>query len=171
MKKSLSIVLAVIFALAAIFALTALAFAENDTDTSSSSSAAESSTVETRSAAGRDDTSSSAKADESSSKADTSSSASQGLDQLESLISKLDTSTKATLPNTPTKDNAETVTNAPGVTAFVNDDTTAQATTKAAAPVNTYVPKTGSSYAIPAVAVLALLAGTVAVVAVKKNED
>ena len=166
--------LAVIFALAAIFALTALAFAaDGDTDTSSSTAATEASTAETRKDSARDDTtSSSTKADasSSSSSAAVNEDLSKALDSLSSAADSL--STKATLPNTPTKDTADTVTNAPGVTAFVDDDTTAQAgTTKTAAPVNTYVPKTGSSYAIPAVAVLALLAGTVAVVAVKKNED
>lgn len=184
MKKSLSLVLAVIFALAAIFAVSTMVFAGGadagadssaDTpaadapkaDTPAADAPKETEKVVTRPANDRDTTKAAdtTKATEPASV--------NGLSQLESLVSKLDSSTNTTIPNSAKDDDAPVVTNPAGQTAFVNDDTSAAAanTTKAPAVVSTYVPKTGSTAAVPAIAILALLAGTAAVVAVKKNDD
>ena len=187
MKKSLSLVLAVIFALAAIFAVSTMVFAGGadagadssaDTpaadapkaDTPAADAPKETEKVVTRPANDRDATEKSTEASKSN---DTSSASVNGLSQLESLVSKLDSSTNTTIPNSAKDDDAPVVTNPAGQTAFVNDDTSAAAanTTKAPAVVSTYVPKTGSTAAVPAIAILALLAGTAAVVAVKKNDD
>lgn len=171
MKKTISAVLALIVAISAIFVLSAIVFAAdgdaNTADTSSSTAAPVDERNETSSKA--DESSSSSKADTSSS-----SSAPANVDlsnALDSLSSAINSVSKTTLPNKPTADNAETVTNKPGETAFVNDDVTGGSTTKAPAKVVPYVPNTGSSFAVPAIALLALMAGTVAVVKTKKNDD
>jgi len=175
MKKTISAVLALIVAVAAIFALSAIVFADdnntNDTPAVVATPNSSSAPVDER----NDDTT---KADNSSSssKADTSSSSSAPANvdlsnALDSLSSAINSVSKTTLPNKPTADNAETVTNKPGETAFVNDDVTGGSTTKAPAKVVSYVPNTGSSFAVPAIALLALMAGTVAVVKTKKNDD
>ena len=91
---------------------------------------------------------------------------------LSSAVDKLGSTTR---PNKPTEDNGDVVTNPSGVTAVDDsgDNTTkaAVSSTRKAAPVSGRVPNTGSSIAVPAIAVLALVAGTVAVVKTKKNED
>ncbi len=65
----------------------------------------------------------------------------------------------------------EVVTRAEGETVIDEGETTtkAPATTKKPASVNTVIPSTGSSIAVPAIALLALAAGTVAVVKTKKD--
>lgn len=80
-----------------------------------------------------------------------------------------------TLPNSVTQDNNEVVTNAPGQTAIVDEETTAATTAatkqtpKKAAKVNSRIPNTGSSAIVPAFAALVLISGTVAVVKTKKD--
>lgn len=66
----------------------------------------------------------------------------------------------------------EIVTAKPGVT-FIDDGeetTKAPATTKKPAKVESNIPSTGSSVVVPAIALLALAAGTVAVVKTKKED-
>ncbi len=83
-----------------------------------------------------------------------------------------------TLPEIPSNledilASAPIVTLAPGQTAVIEDDTTAAtkapSTTKKPAKVDSAIPGTGSSI-VPAIALLALAAGTVAVVKTKKED-
>ena len=95
-------------------------------------------------------------------------------DLLKDLSSAVDKLGSTTLPNSVTEDNADVVTNPSGVTAVQDDDATSKAavsSTRKAAAVSSRVPNTGSSVVAPVVALLALAAGTVAVVKTKKNED
>ncbi len=186
MKKSISVLLAVLFALAAVFACSAIAFADDPPEQNNMEANTETRADKPAEDPVADTPKVGAEADKGETRKDTSKditvpatketttvASTDPVKQLEDLINKLDTTTKTTLPNKTEKDDSPVVTNPDGVTAFVDDDTTAgtPTTAKSAAPVKTYVPNTGSSFAVPAFAVLALLAGTVAVVAVKKNED
>lgn len=68
-------------------------------------------------------------------------------------------------PDVTVADDDPIVTNPQGVTAIVDDPVT----TKKASKVTSSIPSTGNAAFVPAVAVLALLAGTVAVVKTKKD--
>lgn len=96
-------------------------------------------------------------------------------DLIKDLSSAVDKLGSTTLPNSVTEDNADVVTNPSGVTAVQDDDAgttkAAVSSTRKAAAVSSRVPNTGSSVVAPVVALLALAAGTVAVVKTKKNED
>ena len=169
MKKTASIIIAVIIALTAICTVSVMAFAKTIevTEAPTTTAAAAATSASTTKA---DPTN--AKNTTTTAAASSSKSAAELIADLSSAVDKITT----TLPNKVTEDNGDVVTNPSGVTAVDDsgDATTKAAvssTKKAAAPVSSRVPNTGSSVAVPAIAVLALLAGTVAVVKTKKNED
>lgn len=187
MKKTLSIVIAVMLTLAAIFTLSIAAFAaevavdKEDTPKSAETPAiappttaapvtAAPTTADARANFQKEYAS---KAAEEASSKKAAEAASKAVEELSKQVASL--TTKATLVNKTEEDNAPIVTNAPGQTAIYDEPETAAAgktPTKAAtkAAVSTRVPNTGSSAIVPAFAVLALLAGTVAVVKTKKSE-
>ena len=172
MKKTTSLIIAVVIALTAICAVSVMAFAKTVevTEPTSASTAAPSSSATTKAAPTTDPQN--AKNTTSTTKAASSKSPAEIIADLSSAVDKLGSTT---LPNKPTEDNGDVVTNPSGVTAVDDsgDNTTkaAVSSTRKAAPVSGRVPNTGSSIAVPAIAVLALMAGTVAVVKTKKNED
>lgn len=128
MKKTFSAVLALMFAFVAIFAISCVAFAdEEDVDivTTTAATTAAPTTTETTTAAA--------------------------------------TVSTTLLPEVPTSDtNSEVAVTGTTIAAEPN-------ATAGTAPVVSNVPHTGSNVAVPALAVLALLAGTVAVVKTKKD--
>ena len=141
MKKSITLVLALMVALTAIFSLSVLAFADDSAAPAEPTTAATTVADTTKSAA----------------------------DSGDSILNKLTTTTK--LPDQTKEDTDDVVT---GPSAVVDDPTEATKAasgdeTKAPAKVVSSIPNTGSSMAVPAIAVLALVAGTVAVVKTKKE--
>ena len=141
MKKSITLVLALMVALTAIFSLSVLAFADGSDAPAEPTTAATTAAPTTKSAA----------------------------DSGDSILNKLTTTTK--LPDQTKEDTDDVVT---GPSAVVDDPTEATKAasgdeTKAPAKVVSSIPNTGSSMAVPAIAVLALVAGTVAVVKTKKE--
>ena len=163
MKKTVSIIFAVIFALTAIFALTSIAFADDGANILNSATTAAADVAP----APETSTAPAANAD----------SIVDSLSKLSDAIDNLPKNDTSTLPNSVKPDDAEVVTNAPGVTA-IDEGTSAEASTeapevkstKAAAAVTTYVPNTGSNAAIGVVALLALAGGACAAVVSKKKE-
>lgn len=147
MKKTLSLLLAIIVAAVSICTLTICAFAEPDEVESSSVAAEESSSKAVDLEDPRDEEESSSKADEeeSSSKAD------------EEESSKEDESSS--------KVDDDVVTNPSGVTSIDDGDETS----KKPANVDDEIPSTGSNVVLPAIALLALAGGVA--VAVKSKKD
>ena len=193
MKKSVSIVIAILLTLAAIFTVSVAAFAaeivpgkiETTKAAEAPAIAAPTTTAApvtvTTTANARENFQkeyvSKVEAEASSKKAEEE--ASKKIAELSSQVAALTTKSATTLPNSTEEDNAPVVTNAPGQTAIYDEpDTSAAAGNngaaksggKKAAAVSTRVPNTGSNAAVPAFAVLALIAGTVAVVKTKKSE-
>ncbi len=172
MKKTTSLIIAVVIALTAICTVSVMAFAKTVEITeapATSASAAADSTSSTKAPATTDPQN--AKNTTATTKAASTKSPADIIADLSSAVDKLGSTT---LPNKPTEDNGDVVTNPSGVTAVDDSGDTTKAavsSTRKAAPVSGRVPNTGSSIAVPAIAVLALLAGTVAVVKTKKNED
>ena len=192
MKKSVSIVIAIMLTLAAIFTVSVAAFAaeiapaKEETPKSAETPAipvptttaapvtAAPTTADARANFAKDYAS---KVAEESSSKKAAEDASKAVEELSKQVAALTTKSATTLPNSTVEDNAEIVTAAPGQTAIYDEPETAAAAktpakggAKKAAAVNTRVPNTGSSAVVPAFAVLALLAGTVAVVKTKKSE-
>ncbi len=170
MKKTTSLIIAVVIALTAICTVSVMAFAKTvEITEASTTSAAADSTSSTKAPATTDPQN--AKNTTATTKAASTKSPADIIADLSSAVDKLGSTT---LPNKPTEDNGDVVTNPSGVTAVDDSGDTTKAavsSTRKAAPVSGRVPNTGSSIAVPAIAVLALLAGTVAVVKTKKNED
>ena len=171
MKKTTSLIIAVVIALTAICTVSVMAFAKTVEITEApTTSAAADSTSSTKAPATTDPQN--AKNTTATTKAASTKSPADIIADLSSAVDKLGSTT---LPNKPTEDSGDVVTNPSGVTAVDDsgDNTTkaAVSSTRKAAPVSGRVPNTGSSIAVPAIAVLALVAGTVAVVKTKKNED
>ena len=168
MKKTTSLIIAVVIALTAICTVSVMAFAKTvEITEASTTSAAADSTSSTKAPATTDPQN--AKNTTATTKAASTKSPADIIADLSSAVDKLGSTT---LPNKPTEDNGDVVTNPSGVTAVDDSgDTTKAAVSSTRAPVSGRVPNTGSSIAVPAIAVLALLAGTVAVVKTKKNED
>ena len=191
MKKSVSIVIAIMLTLAAIFTVSVAAFAaeiapaKEETPKSAETPAiaapttaapvtAAPTTADARANFAKDYAS---KVAEESSSKKAAEDASKAVEELSKQVAALTTKSATTLPNSTVEDNAEIVTAAPGQTAIYDEPETAAAAktpakggAKKAAAVSTRVPNTGSSAVVPAFAVLALLAGTVAVVKTKKSE-
>jgi hypothetical protein len=186
MKKSLSVILAVMFALAALFTISVVAFADDaqapvvepkaeekapETTVAAPTTAAPTTAkpAETRAPSGRDALTATSKAETT-----TAANISEAINNLSSAIDTLNTTT--TLPNKVTEDRAETVVNDETAYEGQGNETSAAtsvkvvSTTKKAAAVNKYVPNTGSNAVVPAVALLALAAGVAAVVKTKKEE-
>ena len=168
MKKSITLVLALMVALTAIFSLSVLAFADGSdapaepTTAAATTAAPAADTADTRPTSIRDIIPTTA----ATTAADTTKSAA---DSGDSILNKLTTTTK--LPDQTKEDTDAVVT---GPSAVVDDPTEATKAasgdeTKAPAKVVSSIPNTGSSMAVPAIAVLALVAGTVAVVKTKKE--
>lgn len=163
MKKSITLVLALMVALTAIFSLSVLAFADDSAAPAEPTTAAPAAdTADTRPTSIRDIIPTT----EATTAAPTTKSAA---DSGDSILNKLTTTTK--LPDQTKEDTDEVVT---GPSAVVDDPTEATKAasgdeTKAPARVVSSIPNTGSSMAVPAIAVLALVAGTVAVVKTKKE--
>lgn len=154
MKKTISIILATILALTAIFVLTSVAFAEGSNILNSGDDTTTATTATTTNVT-------------------TTENIADALSKLSDTIDNMTSSTK--IPVSATTDNAEVVTNPDGVTAI--DEGTSATTaakevksTKAAAAVTSYVPNTGSNAAVGIVALLALAGGACAVVVTKKKE-
>ena len=152
MKKSISVIVAIVLALCTVCTVSFLAFAQSD----DVKTADPPTTSETRPGGDRDTTTST--------KAETTTK-----NELSEVFSKIEDllTTTTTLPNKPTKDTDDIVT---GGTA-VYDEPTKKEPTKKPAVVSSNIPNTGSSTAVPAVALLALIAGTVAVIKTKKDEE
>ncbi len=160
MKKTVSLLLAVIFAAIAICTFAVSAFAE-PTDTSTTPEfnlgdwgVTDPTTTTTTKAA--DNTTTTKAAD------DTTTTTTKAA---ESTTEKVSTTAGTTLADDTPVDG--------GSTTAIDDGTTkaptAAATTKKPAVVDTVIPSTGSSVLVPAVALLALAAGTVAVIKTKKD--
>lgn len=155
MKKTISIILATILALTAIFVLTSVAFAEGSNILNNGGDETTSTTATTTK------------------EATTTENIADALSKLSDSIDSMTASTK--IPVSATTDTAEVVTNPDGVTA-VDEGTSATTaakevkSTKAAAAVTSYVPNTGSNAAVGIVALLALAGGACAVVVTKKKE-
>lgn len=186
MKKSVSVILAVMFALAALFTVSVVAFADDaktpvvepkaeekapETTVAAPTTAAPTTAkpAETRAPSGRDALTATSKATETT----TAANISEAINNLSSAINSLSTTT--TLPNKPTEDNAEIVENNETVYEGQGSESSETSvkvvsTTRKAAAVNKYVPNTGSNAVVPAVALLALAAGVAAVVKTKKEE-
>ena len=192
MKKSVSVVIAILLTLAAVLTVSVAAFAAEISPETATTKAAEVTvptvvaTTPTTAAAKPATTLDPRRADEATSasiKADNEAAekaakeASSRLAEIQKQIENMSTKPATTLPNSTKLDDAEVVPLADGQTAIYDGpETTAKGagsgakTTKKAAAVSTRVPNTGSSAIVPAFAVLALIAGTVAVVKTKKNE-
>lgn len=160
MKKTIALMLAMLFALCA-FATTA--FAETTT-TTTTTEATDPTTTTTKVVAGDDmtdgfDTTTTTKA------AETSSTTKGAEDS--------STTTKAA-EDSSTTTKAETTTElvgtlAPGQTAYEGQGDENKTTTKKPAAVDTTIPSTGSGIVVPAIALAVLAAGTVAVIKTKKE--
>ena len=153
MKKTVSLVLALMLALVAVFSLSMMAFADGE-----DGAAADTATTSTTAAP------SETRGDQRQEGEATTTTTTKPATTTANILDKLTTTT--TLPNSAKEDDAEIVTNAPGQTAIVDEPAN---TTRKAASTDTYVPNTGSSVVLSAVAVLAVMAGTVAVVKTKKD--
>lgn len=184
MKKSVSVILAVMFALAALFTVSVVAFADDaktpvvepkaeekapETTVAAPTTAAPTTAkpAETRAPSGRDALTATSK------ETTTAANISEAINNLSSAINSLSTTT--TLPNKVTEDNAEIVENNETVYEGQGSESSETSvkvvsTTRKAAAVNKYVPNTGSNAVIPAVALLALATGVAAVVKTKKEE-
>lgn len=152
MKKTISLMLAVLIAAVAICTLAMSAFAAPGDDddpvndpgmtvsTTETTTATTTATTTTETTTKADETTSTTKADE----------------------------TTATTATTTTPDVTKTM--AASQTNYVDpDENSTKSTTKAPAKVDNAIPSTGSSVVVPAIALLALAAGTVAVVKTKKD--
>ena len=169
MKKTIALVLAMMFALCA-FATTA--FADNET-TTAATTAAPSTTAATSAAPtttqksddvtdGFDSTTAAATTAAATTAASTTAAATTAA----GTTAAGTTAASTTAVSTSAPD--VTVTLAPGQTSYEGQDTST--TTKKPASVDTTIPSTGSSIVVPAVALLALAAGTVAVIKTKKED-
>ncbi len=140
MKKTVALLLAVIIAAAAMFAMSICVFADNDdpTDPLIATTAAPTTAAPTTAAP-----------------------------TTEAPTTAAPTTAAATAAPSSTA-SAQPVTNKEGVTAIDDGPTTRP--TRVAAPVDDVNPSTGSSIVVPAVALLAIAVGTVAVVKTKKED-
>ncbi|MGN0545735.1 MAG: hypothetical protein ACI4I3_00240 [Acutalibacteraceae bacterium] len=156
MKKTVSLLLAVIFAAIAVCTFAVSAFADETTTnvgnlpdwgvtdpTTTTTKIADDTTTTTTKAA--DDTTTTT-----------------------TKVAESTTEAAATTAGTTLADDTP-VTNPEGSTAIDDGTTKAPATTRKPAVVDTVIPSTGSSVLVPAVALLALAAGTVAVIKTKKD--
>lgn len=157
MKKTIALVLAMMFALCAFVT----AFAENDGNTTTTTSTTAATTEST-----------------------TNDDAQDGFDTTTTTEAK-ETTTTTTASSTTTTANSDTSTTTAGTTATTIADVTVtvsgtayegqdqegtSTTTKKPAKVDTTIPSTGSGVVVPAIALLALAAGTVAVIKTKKED-
>lgn len=154
MKKTVSLVLALMLALVAVFSLSMMAFADGE-----DGAAADTATTSTTAAPTE------TRVDQRQEGEATTTTTTKPTTTTANILDKL--TTPATLPSSPKDDDAPIHTNAPGQTAIFDEP--ANTTTHKAASTDTYVPNTGSSVVLSAVAVLAVMAGTVAVVKTKKD--
>lgn len=151
MKKTVSLLLAVLLAAVAVCTFAIGAFAAPDNDDPVDERETTSTTVAETSSTKAEETSSTTKAEETSSTA------------------KEDDSTTVTATVTSTTPDV-TKTMAVSQTNYIDpDENSTKATTKKPATVDTTIPSTGSSVVVPAVALLALAAGVTAVVKTKKD--
>ncbi|MGN0572645.1 MAG: hypothetical protein ACI4IX_01780 [Acutalibacteraceae bacterium] len=159
MKKTVSLLLAVIFAAIAVCTFAVSAFAEpEDTDTPVVSTEG---WVDPTEAPSTDAPSTDAPSTDAPS-TDAPSSEAPSTDAPSTEASSDTNTTGTTLADDTPVDG--------GSTTAIDDGTTkAPATTKKPAVVDTVIPSTGSSVLVPAVALLALAAGTVAVIKTKKD--
>ncbi len=150
MKKTVSLLLAVLLAAVAVCTFAIGAFAAPDNDDPVDERETTSTTVAETSSTKAEETSSTAKADETTS------------------TTKEDDSTTATVTTTSPD---VTKTMAVSQTNYIDPDenSTKATTTKKPAKVDNTIPSTGSSVVVPAVALLALAAGVTAVVKTKKD--
>lgn len=147
MKKTLTAILALVFAFAAIFAISCVAFADEETSAAAASTEAE---IQN----GRETTTVTTTVTTTASTTASTTAAS--------------TVSTTKLQNNSESDTASVVSNT-GTTINANNITVGSTSARSTAAVVSNVPHTGSSIAVPAVAVLALLCGTVAVVKTKKD--
>lgn len=154
MKKTVSLLLAVIIAAVAFCTLAVSAFADdpaddpNDVRNTTTTTTTTATTTTTTAAATTTTTTAAAETTTTTTKA-------------------ADDATTTTAAATTKED--VTVTRKPGETVIDEGDTKAPSTTKKPASVDSAIPSTGSSIAVPAIALLALAAGTIAVVKTKKD--
>lgn len=150
MKKSISLMLAVILAAISIctFAMSVFADTPNDDPDDGRIEPSSSSTTSTTAPTSSSTTSTTKDSSETST-----------------------STTQPTTSGTTTKPTAAdvTVTRDPSNT-VIDDGTTAPSSTKKPAVVDTNIPSTGSGIIVPAIALLALAAGTVAVIKTKKED-
>lgn len=151
MKKTVSLLLAVLLAAVAVCTFAIGAFAAPDNDDPVDERETTSTTVAETSSTNAEETSSTTKADETTS------------------TTKEDDSTTATVTvTTTTPDVIKTM--PVNQTNYIDpDENSTKATTKKPAKVDNTIPSTGSSVVVPAVALLALAAGVTAVVKTKKD--
>ena len=148
MKKTIALVLAMMFALCAF--VTAFADNETTTTTTATTAATETTTTATESTT-NDDVNDLESTSTTTKKAD---------DSTTTTTKKADDSTSTT----------EDKTVVPSGTAYEGQDQEGKTTTKKPANVDTTIPSTGSGIVVPAIALLALAAGTVAVIKTKKED-
>lgn len=155
MKKTVSLVLALMLAVIAIFSISVMAFADEDAQTPAetpSSSSAPASTEPTR-------------PDERDEQASAPATTTTTQREEDALINKLTTPSTTKIPDKVEEDNSPTVTGKPAV----NEDSI-EKTTRKVANVQNNIPNTGSKAAVSAIAVLALMAGVAtATVSTKKK--
>lgn len=155
MKKTISLVLAVLFAAIAVCTFAISAFAAPEASTTTTTRAADNDDVQ----GPTDPTTATTAATTTTTAAATTTTTASG-----------ETTTAAGTTAT-TKSADVTKTNANGQTNYVDpaENSTKATTKKAPAKVDSSIPSTGSEILVPAVALLALAAGTVAVVKTKKD--
>lgn len=151
MKKTVSLLLAVLLAAVAVCTFAIGAFAAPDNDDPADERETTSTTVAETSSTKAEETTSTTKADETTS------------------TTKEDGSTTVTVTVTSTTPDV-TKTMAASQTNYIDpDENSTKATTKKPATVDTTIPSTGSGVVVPAIALLALAAGVTAVVKTKKD--
>lgn len=151
MKKTVSLLLAVLLAAVAVCTFAIGAFAAPDNDDPADERETTSTTVAETSSTKAEETTSTTKAEETTS------------------TTKEDGSTTVTVTVTSTTPDV-TKTMAASQTNYIDpDENSTKATTKKPATVDTTIPSTGSGVVVPAIALLALAAGVTAVVKTKKD--
>ena len=156
MKKTIALVLAMMFALCAFVT----AFADNETTTTTT--ATETTTTATESTT-NDDVNDLESTSTTTEKADSSTTTTTV-----AASGSTTTTVAASDTSSTTKDNDPTVTLAPGQTSYDGQDTST--TTKKPANVDTTIPSTGSGIVVPALALLAIAASSAIVIKSKKED-
>lgn len=155
MKKTVSLVLALMLAVIAIFSISVMAFADEDAQTPADN------TTTTTTAAPTEPTRPNERDEQATATTVTTTTKSDAA----AIIDKLTTVSTTKIPDKVEEDNSPTVTGKPAV----NEDSI-EKTTRKVANVQNNIPNTGSKAAVSAIAVLALMAGVAtATVSTKKK--